>query len=221
MAAATGCGPPSAIVYIDNGGKAPMIVKVDGQPAASIEVGEFATLQLPPGKHNFHVRCAGQTLFDGIKTLDEPKGFASPRTYVFSPNGQQRYAACKVLYGSQLFSDAADSAIVKFAEHHTGEKVDPTRLEFVRMKRFAEPMPASDWFEVPGDVFYILRDAPEIVYSQTGSDTRRVLTRVSRENHAELWRAHATKEPTERDLALLANATETALDSMAKLEPIH
>jgi hypothetical protein len=221
MTAAIGCGEPSATVYIDNAGKATMIVKVDGQPAASIEAGEFTMLRLPPGEHKFHVSCGGRTLFDGTKTLDAPKRFASPRRYILSPDGQQRYAASKVVYGSQLFADATESAIVKLAEHHTGQKVDPIRLEFMQVKRFAEPMPASDWFELPRDVFYVLRAAPEVVYSRTGSDSRRVLTRISPQNHSQLWRGHAVKNPTERDLALLTMATENALDSMAELEPIY
>ena len=198
-----------------------MIVKVDGQPAATIESGEFTLIRMPPGEHEFHIQRAGRTLFDGTKTLEKAKGFANPREYLFNPGGEFRYASCKVLYGSQVYSDAAESAIVKFAEHQAGEKADPTRLEFLKIKRFAEPMPARRWFEIPGGISYVLRDAPDSVYTRTGSDSRRVLTRISKRDHNQLLRYCAIENPTPRDLEALAGAASNALDSLSLLEPIH
>jgi len=215
---AFGCGEPASSVYIDNGRDAPMVVKIDGQPAAMIEAGQFTLVRVMPGERHFHIQCAGETLFDGKKTLDTAKGFLSPRQYMFNPGGEHRYASCKVLYGSQAFADATQSAIVKFAEYQAGEKADPTRVEFSQIKRFAEPMPTDNWFELPGGISYILRDAPESVYTRSGSESRRVLTRISAVNHAQLVRCHAVESPTELDVITLVAAAEAAIDTLSQLE---
>jgi hypothetical protein len=212
-----GCGEPAAVVFIDNGGQAAMVVEVDGQPAAMIEPGEHESLSFPPGDYKFHVKSGGETLFDGSKTLERSDRFGFGRQYVWNPGGEHRYAACKVVYGSTLVSDAAENAIVKFAEHQTGQKADPLKLQSLRLKRFAEPMPAASWFELPPGILYILTNPPEYVYSRTGSDSRRALTRISKQDHAELQRTRAVDNPSERDVQALAEATEKALDSLADL----
>jgi hypothetical protein len=87
------------------------------------------------------------------------------------------------------------------------------------MKKYAEPMPAVTWFELPSGVQFILREPPESVYSKYGSETRRALTRVPAKDHAQLRRSHAIEQPTERDVASLGSVTERVLDSMSNLPP--
>jgi hypothetical protein len=217
---ATGCGEPNAIVVIDNGGAATMIVEVNDQPAGVIEPGQFKSFGYPPGDYKFVIKSGGETLFDGTKTLEPSEYFGFGREYIWNPGGENRYAVCKVVYGDQLFSDLTNSAIVKFAEAQSGQKADPTRVEFIQLKRHAEPMPSSSWFELPRGVQYTLRNPPDEVYTRNGSDSRRALTRISREDHAQLKNAHAIENPTPQDLEILNEVTGRALDSLYDLEPL-
>jgi hypothetical protein len=218
---AVGCGEPNASVTIDNSGEAALVVEVNDEPKAMIEPGTFQTLSFPPGEYNFKVQAAGETLFEGTKTLEPSKSFGSGREYVWNPDGGNRYAVCKVVYGDMVFGSAAESAILKFAEQHTGQKADPTRVDFIKMKRYAEPMPADPWFELPLDCMYTLRNPPESVYTRGGSTARRALTRISKEDHHQLQTVFAVENPTESDLEILAEVTVRTLDSLEFLEPIE
>jgi hypothetical protein len=124
-----------------------------------------------------------------------------------------------VVYGSTVFSDQAEDSMVKFAEYYKGEKADPMMVEYIKMKRYAEPMPPTAWFELPSGVQFILREPPESVYSKHGSESRRVLTRVSAKDHAQLRHGHAIEQPTEQDVASLGNVTERVLDTLGNLPP--
>jgi hypothetical protein len=217
---ATGCGEPNAVVVIDNGGAATMVVEINGQPAGMIEPGQFKSFGYPPGDYKFVIQSGGETLFDGTKTLEPSQRFGFGREYIWNPGGENRYAVCKVVYGDQLFSDMTNSAIVAFAEAHTGQKADPTRVEFIKLKKYAEPMPSSSWFELPPGVQYTLRNPPDTVYTRSGSDSRRALTRISREDHAQLKNAHSVENPSPYDLEILTEVTERALDSLYDLEPL-
>lgn len=219
VSGATGCGEPNAVVVIDNGGDATMVVDVNDQPAGVIEPGEFKSFSYPPGDYKFVIQSGGKTIFDGTKTLEPSEYFGFGREYIWNPGGQNRYAVCKVIYGSDLMSDLTNSAIVKFAEAHTGQKADPTRVEFIKLKRYAEPMPSSSWFELPRGIQYTLRNPPDEVYTRGGSTSRRALTRISKRDHAKLQNAHAVENPTPQDLEILHEVTERALDSLYDLEP--
>jgi hypothetical protein len=221
IVAATGCGEPQVSIYVDNGGAEEMTVEVNSQTACTVPPGEHKAIHLPPGDYRFVVSRAGETLYDGMRTLEPSEHFGFGREYVWNPGREHFYAACKVDYGSRALKDAAQSAIVKLAEAHTGQKADPVHVEFLQLKRYAEPMPSTDWFELPRGIQYILRDAPEHVYTKTGSDTRRALTRVSRDVHELLLRTHAVEHPTPEDLEILRFASDEAIASLADLEPIY
>jgi len=220
LAAAAGCGEPNSSVIIDNAGNhSPMSVAIDGQPAGTIPAGDFKTYDLQPGEHSFSIMSNGRSLFNGTKHLDTSRSWSWGREYVFNPLGNQRYAVCKVVYGSDLLSEHTDDAIVKFAEYYKGEKADPTMVEYIKIKKYAEPMPPTPWFELPSGVQFKLRQPPETVYSEYGSETRRALTRVSAKDHAALRRAHAVEKPTEQDLYALGDVTERTLDTLDNLPP--
>jgi hypothetical protein len=220
LSVAAGCGEPAASVIIDNGGgRATMTVAVDGQQLATIPSGDFDSIFLPPGQHQFEIKIGGQCIFSGAKILAPSDTWGVGRRYVFNPPGNQRYAVCKVVYGNTLMTDTMEGAFVKFAEQYKGEKVDPTRMHYVKMKRYAEPMPPTAWFELPLGVAYVLSGPPEYVYSKSGSDSRRVLTRISPGDHSQLKRNHAIEQPTEKDLVNLAGVTERVLDTLGNLKP--
>jgi hypothetical protein len=217
---ATGCGEPNASVIIDNAGNgSPLSVAIDERPAGSIPAGDFKVYALPPGEHSFSIVSNGRTLFNGKKHLDTARSWGWGREYVFNPLGNQRYAVCKVVYGSSLFSEHTDDAVVKLAEYYRGEKVDPTLVEYVKIKKYAEPMPPAVWFELPSGVQFVLRQPPESMYSRYGSETRRALTRIPAKDHATLRRAHTIEKPTQEDLFALGNVTERALNSLDTLPP--
>jgi hypothetical protein len=114
-------------------------------------------------------------------------------------------------------SEHTDEAIVKFAEYYKGEQADPMLVEFIKMKKYAEPMPPTAWFELPSGVQFILREPPDSVYSRSGSETRRALTRVPAKDHSQLRRGHAIEKPSEKDLVALGSVTERVLDTMSNL----
>lgn len=220
LVAAAGCGEPNAAVIIDNAGNASaMSVIIDGKEAGSVDANDYKMFWMPPGEHKFYLTSGGRTQFNGNKVLETSKSWGHGRKYVFNPRGNQRYAVCKVVYGDSFVTDNAENAMVKLAEHYKGQKVDPILVEYVKVKRYAEPMPAAAWFELPSGVQYILRDPPESVYSRYGSESRRVLTRISARDYAQLRRGYMIEDPTEQDLDSLANVTERVLDSLAQLPP--
>ena len=219
LTAAVGCGEPNATVTIDNSGEAALVVEVNDLPKAMIEPGTFQTLSFPPGEYKFKLQSAGETLFDGMKTLEPSEVFGFGREYIWNPGGENRYAVCKVMYGSMIFGNAAEDAILKFAEQHTGQKADPARVEFFKIKRYAEPMPSTTWFEMPRGVMYTLKNPPESVYTRSGSTSRRALTRISKEDHRQLQTVYSIENPTESDVEILAEVAERALNSLEFLQP--
>ena len=219
LCAALGCGEPSASIFIDNGFDQAMILQLDDKEAARIEPGQVGTISLPPGTYLCQVVCDGRTLFNGRKTIEPSESLGTGRQYVWNPGGDFRYAACKVIYGSLDIGEAAENAIVGFAETYSGQKADPTKLKFIQLKRYAEPMPATTWFELPAGISYVLRNPPEHVYSRTGSDSRRALTRISPDDHAQLQHFHALEQPSSNDVDNLFEVTQYALDSLENLTP--
>jgi hypothetical protein len=216
---AVGCGTPAASVIIDNTSPSTMTVKVDGKQAARIEGHSFQTIRLLPGSYEMEVEVGGRRVFKGLRTIEESDTVLAGKMYLFNPTAKERYAVCKVIYGGSLLSDATEDAFISLAEHYKGEKVDETKLQFYRIKKCAEPLPGGSWFALPGGISYILRDAPESVYTKSAETSRRVLTRISREDHSQLGKAHRIEEPTEKDLNNLVRVTERVLASMSELEP--
>lgn len=214
-----GCGTPAASVIIDNTSPSTMVVKVDGQQAARIDGHTFQTLRLMPGSYDMEIEVGGRRVFKGARVVEESDTFLAGKMYLFNPTSSDRYAVCKVVYGGSLLSDTTEDAFIKLAENYKGEKVDETKLQYYRIKKCAEPMPGGSWFELPGGISYILRDAPETVYTRSTETTRRVLTRISKEEHRRLRQAHRVENPTQQDVYALAEVTERVLDSMSKLEP--
>lgn len=216
---ASGCGNPAASVIIDNTSPSTMVVKIDGKTAARIDGHSFHTIRLMPGRYPMEIEVGGRRVFRGTRVVEEADGFLASKTYVFNPASSAKYASCKVVYGDSMLSEATESAIVTLAENYTGKKVDETRLKYIQVKRYAIPMPGSSWFELPGGISYILRDAPEYVYTRSAETSRRVLTRLPKDVHSRLRKAHRIENPTEQDLYALIDVTEEAIDSMSLLEP--
>jgi hypothetical protein len=219
VSTAVGCGTPAASVIIDNTSPSSMVVKVDGQQAAKIEGHTFQTLRLMPGSYEMEVEVGGRRVFKASRVIEESDTFLAGKMYLFNPTSSARYAVCKVVYGGSLLTDATENAFIKLAENYKGEKVDETKLQYYRIKKCAEPMPGSSWFELPGGISYILRDAPDSVYTRSPETTRRVLTRISKEEYHQLRQAHRVENPTQQDVYALAEVTERVLDSMSELEP--
>lgn len=214
-----GCGTPAASVIIDNTSPSTMIVKVDGKQAAKIDGNTFQTIRVLPGQYAIEVEVGGRRVFKGMPTIAESDSILAGKMYLFNPAAKERYAVCKVVYGGSLLGDAAEDAFISLAEHYKGEQVDQTKVQYHRIKRCAEPMPGGSWFELPGGISYILRDAPESVYSKSPETSRCVLTRISRDEHSRLSKAHRVENPTTDDLNQLTRITTSVLASMSRLEP--
>lgn len=219
LTCSVGCGTPAASVIIDNTSPSTMTVTIDGQQAARIDGHTFQTIRLMPGQYEMEVEVGGRRVFKGLRNIEESDTVLAGKMYLFNPTAKERYAVCKVIYGGSLLGDVTEDAFISLAEHYKGEKVDENKVQYYRIKKCAEPMPGGSWFELPGGINYILRDAPDSVYSKSSETSRRVLTRISKEDHSQLRKAHRIEEPTERDVHHLVDVTERVLSSMSELEP--
>lgn len=221
MALSVGCEKAVPRVTVDNTGDSTMIVKVDGKEAARIPARGFQRIPLTPGTHNFEILADGKQIFSGIRMIEESNSSLAARNYIFSPRSNQGYAVCKVVYGSNAFSEFSSDAMVKMAEYYTGEKVDKEKYAYMKVKPYAEPMKSSTWFELPSGVGYILHDPPQVAYTRSGSTSKRALTRISKSDQQLLKQLHKIDSPNPGDLEDLIAVSARALDSLSQLEPLR
>jgi hypothetical protein len=195
-------------IYIDNGGKEPMVVTVDDKEAATIAPGEFGKIDCQPGEKHFLVRCGQETLFDGIKDLKKPEKLASNRRYFFNPDNRNRYRTYTVKYGSSPLE-----GLIQF-ERGTpaGEQRRAIRDACRELVAEAKLLPPDPWFEVPDDAS-VLTKAPEYVSTKRFTETRTVMTRVDPQDYALIVKARENKDPSEDDLKALIEVVDRVLES--------
>jgi hypothetical protein len=195
-------------IYVDNGGKEPMVVTVDDKEAATIAPGEFAKIDCQPGEKHFLVRCGQETLFDGIKDLKKPEKLASNRRYFFNPDNRNRYRTYTVKYGSSPLE-----GLIQF-ERGTpvGEHRRAIRDACRELAAEAKLLPPDPWFEVL-DGAHVLTKAPEYVSTKRFTETRTVMTRVDPQDYALIIRARENKDPSEDDLKALIEVVDRVLES--------
>ncbi|MEM8946246.1 MAG: hypothetical protein AAGD11_13820 [Planctomycetota bacterium] len=219
--ASAGCGEAIPQITIDNTGTSPLIVKIDGKTAAKVAPHEFQRIRLAPGKYQVEVKSNGQRLFVGQRIVEGSGSALAAKNYVFNPRSNRGYAVCKVVYGSKAFSDLTDEAIVTLAEYQSGKKVNRAKLEYMQVKRYAEPTSSTTWFALPSGVGYILNDPPQVAYTRGGSTSKRALTRISKADHAKLKKLHRIESPSAVDLDELKAVSGRALDSLSMLKSLQ
>jgi len=197
-------------VYVDNGGKMPMVVTVDGQAETTIAPGQFEKMEYPPGEKRFHVRCGDKVLFDGTQDLQPSDQIGVTRRYFFNPDHRHRYVILTAKYGGSRL----DGVLESYLKGPPKNRQSALRSEYQKLAEEIKLLPSTPWFEVPGGA-YVLTPLPEVVVTRGCSERRTVLTRIDRDDYTFLEAAQAKQNPTKNDLRALAEVVERVQD----LEP--
>ena len=204
---AVGCGGGDISVFVDNGGRKPMVVKIDGKEAATIQHGKHAKLEIAPGERKLQVDAGDSTIFSGTKEVKKSDKFLVSRRYLFNPDYGNRYLTYTVKYGSSPLGEMFKAALVG----NPTDKEGKLRLAYQEMLAMFKLMPATSWFEVPDGVM-VLQPPPESVRSKSRVATRTVLARVEEKDYDFLEAARKVSNPTERDVEKLADVLEKVFD---------
>lgn len=190
-----------AWVYIDNGSETAIQVELDGVQVAEIGPGEFERIAAKSGERQFKITGAGETVFEGNKTIEKAESFFVPKRYLFNPDDTNNYWMYKVYYGQQSVFEKVTRSDRNEHEIACNEICGEYEL-----------MPAADWITIPSGAF-VLTDAPDqIVMKQTQSVAERnVLARVSEENYRILEQAKTNGDATEEDLVELIDTYNTSM----------
>ena len=207
-----GCGvlgPDGNVwVYIDNAGKKPMVVAVDGNEEVTIASGEFEKLTLPPGEKRFHIQCGDKVVFDGTKDLQTSEHVGVGRRYLFNPDNRHRYVTYEVKYGSS----PVEGLVKSWLEGPPEDRQSARRSAYKKIAAQVKLLPADPWFEVPGGA-YVLTPPPEVVMTRGYTERRTVMARVARKDFKFLESAAKNANPTEEDLDELEEVVERILSS--------
>lgn len=202
-----GCSmqPAKVWVYIDNSGREPMVITVDGQEEMTVPSGEVAELKLPPGEHQFLIRAGSETVCDLTRNLEPSEHFGKARKYLFDPYKNNRYQTYDVQYGESRLGDLMESTLFSF-------QTDPdAQLQYVykQLLKEVDLVPSDAWNDVTG-VEYVLTAPPEIIYSR-GMEKRRVLDRIEPTFYDQLSEAKQVQNPTDEDLERLGELLDEVL----------
>jgi hypothetical protein len=194
-------------LYIDNGGREPMVVTIDGKEEATVEPGTLALIKCQPGEKQILVRSGDKVLFDGVKDLQKSDRLGASRRYLFNPDGHRRYATYTVRYGTDPVEMLFGSKEDKLPE----DQQAAVSAAYQDMAGQVELMPADPWFEVPFAAL-VLTPAPDSVMTNSYTEQRTVLTRVNPKDYALLAAARDKQDPTEEDLDELTEALDRVFD---------
>jgi hypothetical protein len=192
-------------VFVDNGGKDPIAVIVEGQPEVTVAPGQFEVIKCEPGEKRIQLRCGQQVLFDGVKDLQKPDKTGTNRRYFFNPDNRNRYRTYTIEYGSNPFKEL-------FQPGRKSPSEDALRSAYRELA--AEPilLPPDAWFEVP-DVHYVLATPPDCVTTKGFSERRAVMTRVDPKDYSFIEAARKNTNPSETDLKALFEVVNRVLQS--------
>jgi len=195
-------------IYVDNGGKEPMVVTIDGKEEATIAPGQFAKIECQPGERRLQVRCGQEILFDDIKDLQKLDKLGANRRYFFNPDNRNRYRTYTIKYGSSPLE-----GLLQFERGTpSADRRNAIRAACRELVAEAKLLPPDSWFEVP-DGAYVLTKAPEYVATKRFTETRTVMTRVDPQDYAFIVKARENKDPSEDDLNALLEVVDRVLES--------
>jgi hypothetical protein len=206
---AIGCStkPANVWVYIDNAGGQALEVQVDGQQAATIEPGDFAELNYPPGEHRFHITSGGQTVCDLTRNLEKSDRFGVRRKYLFNPDKNNLYGSYEVKYGGSRLEGVMEASMLSYQK-------DPkirAQYEYKKLLKEIDLVSTDAWNDVTG-VEYILTPPPESMLTRSGSSRRvTVLDRIDRRDYQRLAEAAKNESPTEADVDELSELLDEIL----------
>jgi hypothetical protein len=208
VSAGAGCSNEASI-WVDNGSDQPMVVTVDGTKSLTVAPGTYERFTCEPGQHRFHVRTADEVLFDEVKTIEEPKVVGMGRRYLFNPDNRNRYRTYTVQYGENMFEGLFETSDEAPDPENEAEAI---RQAYREASEAPELLPAEPWTEIAG-IQHILTAEPEFVVTRTGSEKRRVLTRVEPEDYDVIVASRKNQNPTEADLIELMQVVMRVLNT--------
>jgi len=201
-----GCTPMNDWVYIDNAGRQPLVVSVDGKEAATIEPGEFAKLSYPPGEYRFLIRSGDEILCDLTRKLEKSDRVGVCRKYLFNPDKNNRYQSYEAKYGVSRLEGVMQAGLLSY------QKDPQLRAQFAYKQLLKEIklVPTEAWNEVTG-IDYVLTAPPKSIMSSTGTTRRKVLDRIRIEDYERLTAAAEKKDPTQADVEALGELIDDIL----------
>ncbi|MCA9214255.1 MAG: hypothetical protein KDB27_14385, partial [Planctomycetales bacterium] len=183
-------------IVLDNGKSTPMHVTLNEQHEIEIAPNTHKVISVGPGKHKFEITCDGESVFSGTKEVAASSWFGKQYSYLFNPDFTNRYATFDVEYGTGLTHLIEDTVEKRRAE--SGEELN-VAAEFKKLRRDVEALPMSPWFELPGGIHYYFSEPPDEVMTRNMVETRTVLVRAARPDHAAIRAAASNENPTEED----------------------
>lgn len=143
---------PDTRVHVDNGGKEPITVLMDGAEKVTVPPGTSRSFGVRSGPHQFIARRGDKAVFEETKTI------SSDKQYVLNPESTSRYATIRFDYGGMSFDTYTDE------ESHKS-----------LLMRSITLAPVGPWIEMTADD--VFEKAPHAVKAKY-SDSRTVLVKL-------------------------------------------
>jgi hypothetical protein len=196
-----GCNlqPMDVWVYVDNSGREPMVISVDGVEAITVPAGEVGELKFPPGEHHFLIRAGSETVCDLPRNLEASDRFGVPRKYLFDPLKNHRYQRYDAQYGESRLGDLLEASLFSFQKDENAQR----QYIYKQLLKDIDLVPSDAWNDVSG-VDYVLEAPPESIYGD-GMEKRQVLDRIDAEFYERLTAAKEKTDPTDDDLDALSD----------------
>lgn len=180
-------------ITVDNGASEPATVFLDGVESLTVPGRQAAVLSCRSGRHKISVARGGKTVFDEVKDLQG--GERESRKYLLNPEADNRYWVRTVEYGFSVprfttYYNDADRYQQSAAEIHLA--------------------PAGAWVDEKTNL--VLKPPPEKVEGYF-SDSRTVLTRISREDYDLIAAAAKKQEVSSDDVSRMEALVERLLKS--------
>jgi hypothetical protein len=193
-------------VYIDNSGTDTMVVTVDGKKAATIEPGEFAKLDYPPGEYRFHILYGEEVVCDLARNLEKSDRFGIARKYLFDPLKGNRYQTYEAKYGGSRLDGVMQASLLKY------QKDPKIKRQYVYKQLLKEIklIPTDAWNDVTG-IEYVLTAPPDVVMTKGSTAYRSVLDRIDERDYEWLKRMSKIEEPTDEDIDSLGELIDEVL----------
>ena len=203
VATISGCGDAPSTIVLDNGTAEKMQITLNEEHEMELEPNTHKMIHVAPGTHKFNIVSGGSTIFEGTKEVAASDWFGKTYRYVFNPDFTNRYATFDVEYQSDL-KHLIDEAV----ESGRGESSDDVASDFNQLCSEAAAMPMSPWFEIPTNVDYYFAEPPEEIQMRGNSETRTVLVRATKSDHAIIKSAASNESPTKADYEALYDAVD-------------
>jgi hypothetical protein len=189
-------------LYVDNGGTAPLEVRIDGRARGRVAPGTHAMIECRSGERLIEVLEGGRVVHSARHTLLGPQRSGRRNKYLLNPGAALRYHTYEVEYG---FAMPKFNWNMRFGFGPEAER----RRKYRELADKVTLFPVSEWADV-SSFDHVLGPAPKKVQGNL-RDTRHVLARVPAEDYERIARARQNDKPTQQEVDELELAVETIL----------